>query len=327
MASRARTLFASQEGIVLVVTVLLFAAFAVLLPAFASPGNLISLIRSIAILGVLSLGMSVVVIAKGVDVSMVATMVVSVAWVIVLNRGGMPLEWAILCGAALALAVGALTGAIIAFGEIPPIFATLAIGSATYGAGRTWAFDLEMQNIPPDSTFFAVLGRGTLFGIPSVVLVFLGLALVMQLFLTRTKLGRTLYAIGTNPAAARVSGFATRPIYIAIYAMTALIAFGAGLLLAASSSSINARLYNSTMIYDILLIVVLGGIGLNGGQGRVRNVLLGALLVGLLLNGMTILNVNYTVQNLIKGLVLLLAIITDALLNPRDEQTSKQGDL
>jgi ribose transport system permease protein len=327
MTVRGSALFASQEGIILAVTALLFAGFALLLPAFLTQGNLIALIRSISILGLLSLGMSVAVISKGVDVSMVATMVVSVAWVIVLNRGGMGLEWAILCGALLAMGVGALTGAIIAFGEVPPIFATLAIGSAIYGAGRTWLFDLEMQNIPPDSAFFAILGRGTLFGIPSVVLVFLGVALVLHLFLSHTKLGRTLYAIGTNPAAARVSGFATRPISVAVYGLTALIAYGSGLLLAASSSSINARLYNSTMIYDILLIVVLGGIGLNGGQGRVRNVLLGALLVGLLLNGMTILNVNYTAQNLVKGMVLLLAIIADSVLNPRDEQTSKQGDL
>ncbi|MER9938584.1 hypothetical protein [Mesorhizobium sp. M0088] len=81
------------------------------------------------------------------------------------------------------------------------------------------------------------------------------------------------------------------------------------------------------MIYDILLVVVLGGIGLNGGHGKVRNVILGTIFVGILLNGMTIMNIAYTIQNLVKGVVLLLAIVIDSLVNPRDEQTSQQGDL
>ena len=110
------------------------------------------------------------------------------------------------------------------------------------------------------------------------------------------------------------------------YVASGLIAYVAGLVMASSASAINARLYNSTMIYDVLLVVVLGGIGLSGGQGGVRNVLLGTILVGTLLNGMTIMNVDFTVQNLVKGTVLLLAIVIDAFVNPRDEQTGQQGD-
>jgi ribose transport system permease protein len=81
------------------------------------------------------------------------------------------------------------------------------------------------------------------------------------------------------------------------------------------------------MIYDVLLVVVLGGIGLSGGRGGVRNVLVGTMLVGILLNGMTILNIGYTTQNLIKSIILLGAIIIDTLINPRDEQTAQQGDI
>ena len=258
---------------------------------------------------------------------MVATMVVSVAWVLVLSRSGMPLWAALLLGGAGAVAFGALIGFIVAFGEIPAIFATLAAGAAIYGFGRTWLFQLEMQNVPAGSEFFRLLGQGTIAGIPNGVLLFAALALIVHLVLSRTRFGAIVYAIGVNPAAARVSGFAIRPALVKIYALSGGIAFLSGLLLAAGSNSINARLYNSTMIYDILLIVVLGGVGLNGGHGRVRNVLLGAILVGILLNGMTILNIDYTTQNLVKGVVLLIAITTDAILNPRDEQTSKQGDL
>src|SRR6202041_791886 len=102
-----------------------------------------------------------------------------------------------------------------------------------------------------------------------------------------------------------------------------------GPLVAATSAGLSTRVYNSTMIYDVLLVVVLGGIGLSGGRGGVRNVLVGTLLIGILLDGMTILNVPYIQQNLIKSLILLVAIIIDSFLNPRDEQTAQQeqGDI
>jgi ribose transport system permease protein len=89
----------------------------------------------------------------------------------------------------------------------------------------------------------------------------------------------------------------------------------------------NTRIYNSTMIYDVLLVVVLGGIGLSGGRGGVRNVLVGTALIGVLLNGMTIMNVDYIAQNLIKSVILLVAIMIDTIVNPRDEQTAQQGDI
>ena len=89
----------------------------------------------------------------------------------------------------------------------------------------------------------------------------------------------------------------------------------------------NTRVANSTMVYDVILVVVLGGIGLSGGRGGVRNVVVGTLLIGVLLNGMTIMDIQYTVQNVIKGVILLTAIVIDTLLNPRDEQTAQQGDI
>ena len=111
--------------------------------------------------------------------------------------------------------------------------------------------------------------------------------------------------------------------------ITALVAYAAGLVMAATSPGLSTRVYNSTMIYDVLLVVVLGGIGLSGGRGGVRNVLVGTLLIGVLLDGMTILNVPYVGENLIKSVILLVAIVIDSFVNPRDEQTAQQeqGDI
>ncbi len=89
----------------------------------------------------------------------------------------------------------------------------------------------------------------------------------------------------------------------------------------------NTRLANSTMIYDVILVVVIGGIGLSGGKGGVRNVIIGTLLVGTLINGMTMLDLSYTEQKIIKSLILLVAVVVDSIVNPRDEQTAQQGDI
>lgn len=322
-----KRLLRSQEGIVFTLAAVAFVLFSVLLPSFLSAGNLLVLVRSVSILGILALGMALVVIARGIDVSMIAIMVVSVSWAFVITRAGHSFELALLIGAGFAILAGMVIGVLIAFGDVPPIFATLAAGSVIYGTGRTFFFTLEMQNVPPDTDWFSLIGQGSVLGIPVTIIGFALLCLLFHLVLGYTRFGWTTYAMGNNPNAARVTGLPFRPMVVAQYAISAFIAYIAGLILASSAAAINARLFNSTMIYDILLVVVLGGIGLNGGHGSVRNVILGTVFVGILLNGMTIMNIDYTIQNLVKGVALLLAIIADSVVNPRDEQTSQQGDL
>jgi len=150
---------------------------------------------------------------------------------------------------------------------------------------------------------------------------------VVFVLLRQTRWGAYIYAIGDNPFAARVTGIPSRPIVVLQYVFAALIGYFAGLVLAASVSSMPTRIFHSTLIYDVILVVVLGGIGLSGGRGGVVNVIIGTLLIGTMLNGMTILDVPYAGQNLIKGVVLLIAVITDTFLNPRNEETAQQGDI
>jgi ribose transport system permease protein len=317
----------TQEGVVFVLAALLFVGFSLVLDRFLTVGNIIALVQSVSILGILSLGMAFVVIGRGIDLAMVATMVVAVAWGLVLSRSGLPLGVALLIGAGFVVLIGILTGIIVAYAEIPAIFTTLAMGSIVYGIGRTYFFQIDVQNTPVGYAWFDFLGRGTLGGIPAPVFAFACVALVVFLMLRYTRFGRFVYATGDNPLAARVTGVPTRVVMVAQYVITGLIAYLAGIVMAANVSGMNTRIYNSTMIYDVLLVVVLGGIGLSGGRGGVRNVLVGTALVGILLNGMTIMNIGYTAQNLIKSVILLGAIVIDTLINPRDEQTAQQGDI
>lgn len=174
---------------------------------------------------------------------------------------------------------------------------------------------------------FQRLGQGTVLGVPTPIVMLAIACVVAALFLRQTRWGAYIYSIGDNPNAARVTGIPTRPIIVLQYVLASLIGCFAGLVLAASVNSMPTRIFNSTLIYDVILVVVLGGIGLSGGRGGVLNVVIGTLLIGTMLNGMTIMDIPYAGQNLIKGVVLLLAVITDSFLNPRNEETAQQGDI
>jgi len=158
----------TQEGVVFLLAVVLFALCALTLPNFLTPGNLVALVRSVAILGILGLGMGLVVIGRGIDLAMVATMVVSVSWVLALAQSSVPLPLALLLGLLFSIAVGVTSGVLVAYATIPAIFTTLAVGLMVYGMGRAWLFQVDVQNTPSNSEFFTYLSKGTVLGIPKI---------------------------------------------------------------------------------------------------------------------------------------------------------------
>jgi ribose transport system permease protein len=317
----------SQEQIVFGLAVLLCVGFAVVLPGFLTTSNLLNLVRSVSILGILGVAMGLVVIGRGIDLSLVAVMAISVAWTLQLVTDGMPLAQAVALGLVFCLLTGMINGFLVAYVEIPAIFATLAMGTLIYGFGRYFLFSLDVIYMPDAASQLLWFGQGTLFGVPVPIFIFVGVSLIAFLFLRYTKAGRYLRAVGDNLQAARITGVPARPIIVLQYMVSSLIGFVAGVVTAASVASMSIRVANSTFVYDVILVVVLGGIGLSGGRGGIRNVIVGTLLIGILLNGMTIMDIQYTAQNVIKGVILLTAIVIDTILNPRDEQTAQQGDI
>lgn len=317
----------SQERIVLALAVALCIGFALTLPGFLTGSNLLNLVRSVSILGILGVAMGLVIIGRGIDLSLVALMAVSVAWTLTLVASGLPLPVALAIGLGFSLLVGAINGWLVAYAEIPAIFATLAMGTLVYGFGRYFLFSLDVAFVREGARPLLWLGQGNILGVPVPIFVFAGVCLAGHLFLAYARSGRYLRAVGDNPMAARIAGVPVRPVIVQQYVIAALIGFVAGLVTAASVDSMNTRLALSTYVYDVILVVVLGGIGLSGGKGGIRNVIVGTLLIGVLLNGMTILDIQFTLQNVIKGVLLLTAIVIDTIINPRDEQTSQQGDI
>jgi ribose transport system permease protein len=317
----------TQQGIVFAIFVVLFGIFAIFLKGFLTASNMLNLLQNVAVLGILGLAMAIVVIGRGIDLSLIAVLAVPSGLVLQLVQDGHSFSYSLLVSALLALAFGLINGWLIAYAEVPSLYATLASGLLLAGLGQAALFKLDVVQWSPGLEGFQFLGQGYVLGIPMPILVFAATCLVIALFLRRTRLGTFIYALGDNPFAARTSGIPTRPLVVAQYVIAAAIGLLAGLVLVASVNSGPTRIYNSTLIYDVILVVVLGGIGLAGGRGGVWSVVIGTLLIGTMLNAMTIMDMSYSAQNLVKGVVLLVAVIADSFLNPRNEETAQQGDI
>ena len=315
----------NQEQIVLLITIALLIAFGLTLNGFATVNNLLNLLRSISILGILGLGMGLIVISRGIDLSEVAIMAGSWSIGLIEIQQGMPAGWACLVALALALMIGVVNGVMVAFVEAPALFVTLAAGFVIYGLAF-WFAPAWVVYAPKDAPRLLFLGAGHLFGVPVPIFVFAGCAIVMHLFLSRTSIGRFIYAQGDNPEAARLAGVAIRPLIVLEHVLVALLAWIAGLVWIGTTGSMQMAITQGTMIFDVVLVVVIGGISLIGGRGGVFSVVVGCVLIGTLLNAFTIMDVNSEVQNIIKGIVLLAAIVLDNWLHPRDEETARQGD-
>lgn len=316
----------SQEAIVLAVTALVFVAAGFTLRGFLAPDNLVAIVRSVSVLGILALGMAIVIIGRGIDLSSVAIMAMSVAWYLQLLGEGTSEGAAFAYVLAGVLAIGAVNGFLVAYADVPAIFVTLASGSFVFGYVRSQVITQDAVPVPAGH-WLERLGGARFLDIPVEVFIFAALALLVFLFLRYTKWGRYVYYAGDNPVGARNIGIPVRPMLVLRYVISAAVAFVAGLLTAASLHSMNTRVVNSTLLYDIILVAVIGGIGLSGGRGGVRNVLFGAALIGVLFNAMTIVDIPLLYQNLIKAAILLGAIVVDGIVNPRDEQTAQQGDI
>ena len=315
----------SQERVVLLVTVFLLIVFGLTLRGFATTANLLNLVRSVSILGILGLGMGLIVISRSIDLSVVAIMAGS--WIITLMElnAGMSVPAAVALGLAVALAIGLVNGVLVAFVEVPALFATLATTFVVFGLAL-WDVGVLIAYVPPNASALRFLGAGHLFGVPMPIFVFLAAAVAMHLFLSRTSTGRFIYAQGDNAEAARLTGIAVRPLIVLEYLIVAVLGWLAGFVWIGSTGSMTMAVTQGTQIFDVILVVVLGGISLVGGRGGVFSVIVGCALIGTLVNGLIIMDVNTEGQNIIRGVILLGAIILDNRLHPRDEETARQGD-
>ena len=196
---------ATQQTLVFLLFLAMFAGFSLFLPGFIQFDNLLTLLQNVAILGILGLGMALVVIGRGIDISMIAAMAVPSGFLLQMVQSGQPLASACLLAMGLSLAFGLVNGWLIAYAEVPSLFTTLASGLFLAGLGQAFIFQLEVVQWSEGMDAIAWMGRGNFAGVPMPVIMF-GLACaLMAVFLRKMRAGAFIYAIGDNPFGARLS--------------------------------------------------------------------------------------------------------------------------
>ncbi|WP_022799485.1 ABC transporter permease [Thermus islandicus] len=292
---------------------LLILALSLLSPYFLSPSNLLNVLRQVSINAILALGMTVVILKGGIDLSVGSLLALAGALAAGFAVSGLPPALAMGLGIGIAVALGILQGLLVAYAGLPPFIVTLAGLTAFRGLTLVYTDGSPITGLP-DSFLF--LGNGTLLGIPVPVVAMLSFLLLTQLLLQNTALGRYLYAIGGNEEAARLSGVPVARIKVFAYAYSGLAAGLAALVLTGRLNSAQPTAGTGFEL-DAIAAAVVGGTSLAGGRGTAWGTFLGALIIGVLNNGMNLLNVSSFYQLIAKGVVIVLALLVDRLVRRR----------
>lgn len=289
--------------LVLVITV------SVMNPNFLSPSNLLNLLRQVSANGFIAFGMTFVILTGGIDLSVGSTLALSSAFSASLIANQVNPVIAVFVGLLSGSLLGAINGVLISKGKMAPFIATLATMTIYRGSTLVFTNGNPITGLG-NSFFFSFIGRGYLFGIPfPVVLMFLVFVL-LYILLHKTAFGRKTYAIGGNEKAAFIAGVKIDRIKVLIYALSGLMASISGMII---TSRLNSAQPNAGQAYemDAIAAVVLGGTSLSGGRGRIFGTLIGALIIGTLNNGLNLLGVSSFYQQIVKGIVIVIAVLLD----------------
>ena len=311
----------------LIVLIIICMVFAYLEPAFVSQRNIFNVLRQVSIYGLLAVGMTFVILTGGIDLSIGSVLAFAGLVAASVEKGGRGLlsvgaagesaGYGIPAALASAILVGLLAGLLQGFTvsklKVPPFIVTLGGMSVFRGAALLWSGG---QPISAFRDAYKVLGQGFIGPVPIPVIIFLSCALIGFIVLTYTRYGRYIYAIGGNHEAARLSGLSTGGLLMSVYVISGFFAGFSGFLL---SSRLNSAEQVAGVGYELTVIagVVIGGTSLFGGEGGIFGTVVGILLIGVLSNGLTLLNVNPYYQQIVVGLIIVFAVYFDQIVKRR----------
>ncbi|HWL18483.1 MAG TPA: ribose ABC transporter permease [Bradyrhizobium sp.] len=292
---------------ILPVLMVIAIGFAVIAPNFLTEGNLLNIIRQSSINIVLAAGMTFVILTGGIDLSVGSVLgacaVIAVSVSLWPGWEGLAVPAALLAG----IGFGAANGLLIAYLQLPPFIVTLGTYTAVRGAAYLLANGTTVIN---NDIGFDWIGNAYLGPMPYLVVFALAIIAISWLILHRTVLGVHIYAVGGNPQAARLTGIKVDRVLLFVYALSGLLAGFAGVMSASRLYSANGTV-GSGYELDAIAAVILGGTSFVGGIGSILGTLVGALIIATLNNGLTLMNVSYFWQLLVKGIVIILAVIID----------------
>ena len=292
---------------------LLVILMALIAPNFFSVKNGLNIAQAVSINAVIASGMTVVILTAGIDLSVGSIVAASGVATVLLLNGGVPTVIAALVAILVGALIGLINGAIIAYLALPAFIVTL--GALTYTRGIAYSMHGGPVQIAGESGIESI-GNGSIGGIPMPVFIMIFVYWFFWFLLERTKFGRHVYAVGGNPQAARLSGIDVKKVLMSVYVISGVTAGLAGLMFA---SRVRSGQVTAGVGYelDAITAVILGGTSLFGGRGRIFGTLIGALLIGVLSNGLVLLGVPIYTQLMIKGGVIILAVAIDTLRSKR----------
>lgn len=286
-------------------------------PNFLKSSNLLNVANQIAVIAIIAIGMTIVILTAGIDLSVGSLVALSAVTATLLIRANgaehaTALTMTLCCLAAMALSsgIGTLSGVLITSFGLPPFIVTLAVMLISSGYASLYSGSESIYQVP-DS--FVWLGRSTILGgIPLAVVLMLGLYAIAHVMMSRTIFGRYVYAVGGNSEAARLSGVPVRIIVVLAYALSGLMA-GLGGVVMASMLKSGAHTYGNMYELYVIAAVVVGGTSLSGGEGKILGTLIGALIIAVIQNGMNLTGVESVKQKVVLGTVILGAVLLDKL--------------
>jgi ribose/xylose/arabinose/galactoside ABC-type transport system permease subunit len=296
--------------IVLAIEIIFFSARS---EFFLDAANFKNIGRAMTIVGIAAIGQTVVIIAGGFDLSVGSVMAATGILSAYLINHGTAFALAIAAALGLGLVIGYVNGAIVAYLRINPLIATLATLSIV--RGLAFVITSGQAEVVSNQTYLSI-GTGSVLGIPTVVVLLVGLFLVVGFTLPRTRFGRYAYAIGSNTRAARLSGIRVPRWQLAFYGLSGILAAVAGCVTVARTGTAEPSA-NMTAELEVITAVILGGASLAGGRGRLFGTFLGLAVLAVLANGLILLGVPSYWQLVVKGGVLLIAVSWDELRRTR----------
>lgn len=281
----------------------------ILNPSFLSVNNLLNVFRQVSINALIAFGMTFVILTGGIDLSVGSILALTGAVTAGLMSGGMDPVLAMLVGLLLGALLGAINGVIIAKGKVAPFIATLATMTIYRGLTLVYTEGRPISGLG-DSVAFQMLGKGYFLGIPVPVVTMIISFAILYFILKKTTFGRRVYAVGGNEEASILSGINADRIKIYVYSLVGLLAGLASLIL---TSRLNSAQPTAGEMFelDAIAAVVLGGTSLTGGRGWIVGTLIGALIIGVLNNGLNLIGVSSFFQQVVKGAVILFAVLLD----------------
>ncbi|MRI85933.1 ribose ABC transporter permease [Aerococcaceae bacterium WS4759] len=304
-----------QEYSAMLALVVLVFLLSMISPEFRTVSNILNLLRQASVNGLIAFGMTAVILTGGIDLAVGSVLALSSALTagLIVNVG-MPVPIALLLGLLTGAVLGLISGFFVGKSKLQPFIATLVTTTVYRGLTLIYTGGRPISGVTSSdytgSSLLAFIGRESIVGIPVPVIILILAFILMYILLNKTALGRKIYAVGSNETTAKLAGINTAKVKLFVYTLSGVMSTVAALILISRLNSAQPNL-GAGYELDAIAATAIGGTSMEGGRGKITGTLIGVLIIAVLSNGMNILGISSYYQDVVKGLVILVAVLAD----------------